>query len=156
LRAAGFSVDIAAPVKGAISGKHGHLVDASLGIAEVRADDYAALVLPGGKAPALLRHLPDVLDLVRTFMRTGKTVAAICHGPQVLAAAGVLAERAVTCTASIADELRSAGAHYRDAEVVVDGNLITSRKPADLPAFVREILKSLRHAQARRGHATAS
>lgn len=156
LRAAGFGVDIAAPMKGAISGKHGHRVEAGLAIHEVQPDDYAALVLPGGTAPALLRHMPKVLELARAFMRAGKPVAAICHGPQILAAAGVLAARAVTGTPSVADELKSAGARYRDAEVVVDGNLITSRKPADLPAFVREILKSLRHPQERSGHATSA
>jgi protease I len=156
LRAAGFSVDIAAPVKGPIRGKHGHLANANLGIDEVQPDAYAALVLPGGEAPARLRHLPEVLDVVRAFVRAGKPVAAICHGPQILAAAGVLAARTVTCYPSVADELKSAGARYRDAEVVVDGNLITSRQPADLPAFVRETLKSLHSAAARPERVTTS
>jgi protease I len=84
-----------------------------------------------------------VLALVRHFFAAGKPVAAICHGPQVLISAGVLAGRTATAYRSVAHELKAAGAHYRDAEVVVDGNLVTSRTPAGLPAFPRECMKKL-------------
>jgi protease I len=147
LRDEGFAVDIAAPNKGAITGKHGQVVQATFASDDVRAADYAGLLLPGGKAPAVLRRDPRVLDLVRDFMRANKLVAAICHGPQLLAAAGVLQDRAATCYPSVAAELTAAGARYRDAEVVVDGNLVTSRTPADLPAFVRALLERLRAAR---------
>ena len=81
--------------------------------------------------------------LAAGFMETGKTVAAICHGPQVLISAGLLCGRSATAVSRVGPELREAGARYLDAEVVVDGNLITSRIPGDLPAFNRELLKQL-------------
>jgi len=76
-------------------------------------------------------------------IRINKPVSAICHGPQILLSAGVLKGRTATCYRSVADELRSAGVNYRDVEVVVDGNLVTSRQPSDLPAFLRETMKKI-------------
>jgi len=143
LREAGMQVDIGSFTVGAIQGKHGESVRANRAIAAIRPEDYDALVLPGGKAPAALRKDARVLALVRQFFAAGKPVAAICHGPQVLISAGVLAGRTATAYRSVADELKAAGAQYRDAEVVVDGNLVTSRTPADLPAFLRELIKKL-------------
>lgn len=143
LRDAGMTVDIASLAVGAIQGKHGEHAHANLAIADVRAEDYDALVLPGGKAPAKLRRDAQVLALVRHFFAAGKPVAAICHGPQVLISAGVMAGRTATAYRAVADELTAAGAQYRDAEVVVDGNLVTSRTPADLPAFLREFMAKL-------------
>lgn len=144
LREEGVEVDIASLARGKITGKHGYEVEANLAIGEVNPEQYAALVLPGGKAPVALCGSMAALDLARAFMQAGKPVAAICHGPQVLATAGVLGGRAATCYPTVAAELRSAGARYTDAEVVVDGNLVTSRRPADLPAFMREFMKRLR------------
>ncbi len=143
LREADMQVDIASFGIGAIHGKHGARVHANRTIGEIRPEDYAALLLPGGQAPAALRKDAQVLALVRHFFAAGKPVAAICHGPQVLISAGVLAGRTATAYRSVAPELTAAGARYRDAEVVVDGNLVTARTPADLPAFLREFLAKL-------------
>lgn len=143
LREAGMQVDIGSFTTGTIHGKHGASAHANRAIAEIRPEDYDALLLPGGKAPAALRQDAQVLALVRHFFAAGKPVAAICHGPQVLISAGVLAGRSATAYRSVADELKAAGGQYRDAEVVVDGNLVTSRTPADLPAFLREFIKKL-------------
>ncbi|HJX17952.1 MAG TPA: type 1 glutamine amidotransferase domain-containing protein [Acidiferrobacterales bacterium] len=148
LRDEGMQVDIGSFTVGPILGKHGESVHANRAIAGMRPEDYDALVLPGGKAPAALRQDAQVLALVRHFFAAGKPVAAICHGPQVLISAGVLAGRTATAYRAVADELEAAGAHYRDAEVVVDGNLVTSRTPADLPAFQREFIKILQAAAA--------
>ncbi len=144
LREEDIDVDIASMARGKITGKHGYEVEANLAIAEVRPERYDALVLPGGKAPERLRDEEKLLGIVRAFFAAGKPVSAICHGPQILASAGVLTGRAATCYPAIAEELKAAGARYRDEEVVVDGKLVTSRKPSDLPAFLRETLKQLR------------
>lgn len=143
LREAGMHVDVGSFTVGTIYGKHGERVHANRSFADIDPEEYDALLLPGGKAPALLRRNTHVLALVRHFFEADKPVAAICHGPQILISAGVLAGRAVTAYRGVAHELIKAGAHYRDAEVVVDGNLVTSRTPADLPAFLREFLKQL-------------
>ena len=119
-------------------------MEADKSLAEVNPDGYAILVLPGGKAPAVIRKEPSALDICRHFFAHNKPVAAICHGPQVLISAALLAGRRATCYRSVADEMRQAGALYEDSEVVVDGNLITSRQPSDIPAFMREIMKKLK------------
>jgi protease I len=144
LREEGIEVDIASVARGKIAGKHGYEVEANLAIAEVRPERYDALVLPGGRAPERLRREEKLLGIVRAFFSADKPVAAICHGPQILASAGVLAGRAATCYPTVAEELKAAGARYRDEEVVVDGRLVTSRRPSDLPAFLRETVKRLR------------
>jgi len=143
LRDEGMQVDIGSFTVGPIRGKHGESVHANRAIAGIRPEDYDALLLPGGKAPAALRQDAQVLALVQHFFASGKPVAAICHGPQVLISAGVLSGRTATAYRSVADEFKAANANYRDAEVVVDGNLVTSRTPADLPAFLREFIKIL-------------
>ena len=143
LREEGITVDIASLTKGYIKGKHDYEIEANIAIADVHPDQYSALVLPGGKAPAALRENKRVLDVVRAFFEAGKPVSAICHGPQILISAGVLNGRTATCYRSVADELRSAGVNYHDAEVMVDGNLVTSRQPSDLPAFLRETMRKI-------------
>ena len=97
----------------------------------------------GGSTPAVVRNVPKALEIARSFFTHSKPVAAICHGPQILISAGLLKGRHATCYMSVADELKKAGALYEDQEVVVDANLITSRQPADLPAFMRETMKQL-------------
>jgi len=104
------------------------------------------LVLPDGLAPETVRKEPKAVELVRDFFMTGKAVAAICHGPQILITAGLLKGRRATCYRTVAVELKAAGALYEDKEVVVDGNLITSRRPSDLPAFMRETMKMIHSA----------
>lgn len=137
-------VDIASIKVGTITGKHRYAVTAKISMDEIDPSAYELLILPGGKAPATLRKNKAVLALVQQFFLENKPVAAICHGPQILVSAGVLMGRKATCYKSVAKELKSAGADYRDKEVVVDDNLITSRVPADLPAFSREIIKKCR------------
>jgi len=110
---------------------------------DINPDDYEILVLPGGAAPALVRKEPKALDIARSFFARNKPVAAICHGPQILISAGLLKGRHATCYKSVVDELKEAGALYEDMDVVVDVNLVTSRQPSDLPAFMREIMKQL-------------
>ncbi len=110
---------------------------------EINPDDYDLLVLPGGKAPEKVRKEPKALEIARSFFKHNKPVAAICHGPQTLISAGLMKGKRATCYKSVAPELKEAGAFYEDKEVVVDGNLVTSRQPSDLPAFMRETLKKL-------------
>jgi protease I len=143
-REEGLLVDVASLREGRIKGKHGYEVLANLAIDDVQAADYDALLLPGGRAPDALRRSPRLLEIVREFFAAAKPVFAICHGPEILVSAGVLGGRSATCYKTVAAELKQAGASYRDAEVVVDGNLVTSREPGDLPAFLREMMRKLR------------
>jgi protease I len=143
LQEAGYTVEVAAPAPGGIMGKHNYEVKVDKAFAEIDPAEYAVLILPGGKAPAEIRDLPAVKAIVRAFFTAGKPVGAICHGPQVLAAAGLLTGRRATCYRTVAEELRNAGAEYLDQAVVVDGQLVTSRQPADLPAFMRELMRLL-------------
>lgn len=144
LQEADVEVIVASLNRGAITGKHGYEVAVDKTFDEVNPDDYAILILPGGSAPTVVRQEPMALEIARTFFAGNKPVAAICHGPQILISAGLLQGRRATCYKSVADELKEAGALYEDRELVVDANLITSRQPADLPAFMREIMKQLR------------
>ena len=144
LKEAGVEVVVASLRRGAITGKHGYEVTVDKTFEEINPDDYAILVLPGGAAPTVVRQEPMALEIARNFFAGNKPVAAICHGPQILISAGLLQGRRATCYKSVADELKEAGALYEDRELVVDANLITSRQPADLPAFMREIIKQLR------------
>lgn len=144
LKEAGIEVDIASLKRGKITGKHGHQIEVDKTLAEVKPHEYDILIVPGGKAPAAIRKNDTALEIAASIFRTNKPVAAICHGPQLLISAGLLKNRRATCYQSVAQELREAGAIYEDAEVVVDGNLITSRKPSDLPAFMREIMRMLK------------
>jgi protease I len=118
-------------------------------VAQVAVGDYDALVLPGGVAnPDALRTDESAVAFVREFVASGKPVAAICHAPWTLVEADVVAGRTVTSWPSLQTDLRNAGAEWLDQEVVVDGNLITSRKPGDLPAFNAQLLESLAHGSA--------
>lgn len=111
---------------------------------EAKGEDYDLLVLPGGVLnPDKLRMNKDAVAFVKTFMESGKPVAAICHGPQTLIETGMLKDKNMTSYASIQNDLKNAGAKWEDKELIQDGNLITSRKPDDLPAFNDAIVKSL-------------
>lgn len=143
LQEAGFGVDVAAAKKGPIQGKHGYEVQADLSFADVDPGSYAALILPGGKAPAAIRNIPAAQAIASHFFASNKPVGAICHGPQTLISAGLMNNRRATCYRTVAKELQEAGALYEDCEVVVDGLLVTSRQPADLPAFMREVMRLL-------------
>lgn len=119
--------------------KHGYPVQADTRAENVRAADFDAIIIPGGYAPDHMRRQAAMVDLVRDAFEQGKIVAAICHAGWMLASADIVRGKRVTCFASIKDDMIHAGGHYEDAEVVHDGNLITSRKPDDLPAFCRTI-----------------
>jgi protease I len=137
-------VDVASMKKGRIRGKHGYEVEVGKTLKEVNPDDYDILVLPGGKAPEAVRKEKDALEIAKDFFHKNKPVSAVCHGPQTLISAGLLKGRRATCYKSVAKEMKDAGAIYEDREVVVDGNLVTSRQPSDLPAFMRETMKMLK------------
>lgn len=122
----------------------GDTFDADLPVSRAGVEDYDGLVLPGGVAnPDALRMNPEAVRFVKAFVQTGKPVAVICHGPWTLIEAGVVTGRTVTSWPSVQTDLKNAGAHWVDQEVVVDTNgpgpLISSRKPGDLPAFTKAI-----------------
>ncbi len=135
-------MDVATPDGKGVEGKHGYAFDGDVAVKDADAADYGLLLIPGGKSPEHLRlHAPEAVDLVRGFDGSGKTISAICHGAQLLMSAGVLEGRSATCYWSIRDDLENAGARFLDESVVVDGNLVTSRHPGDLPDFMAETLK---------------
>jgi len=109
----------------------------------VSAANYDGIVIPGGYAPDRMRRYPSMVKLVRDFFEAAKVVAAICHAGWMLASAEILKGKTVTCFFAIKDDLIHAGANYVDQEVAVDGNLITSRQPDDLPAFMRAVIAGL-------------
>ena len=142
MREEGFNVVVAARQK-EVTGKFGIPVKTDKEISECRAEDFDALIIPGGYAPDKLRTYDEVLDIVRKMDESGKVVAAICHAGWVIASAGIIKGRQVTSYHAIKDDMTNAGGKWSDKEVVIDGNLITSRKPEDLPAFCREIIRNL-------------
>jgi protease I len=137
-------VDIASFKTGKIRGKHGYEVEVNKTLKDVHPDDYDILVLPGGKAPGTIRKEKKALEIAKHFFEKEKPVSAICHGAQTLISADLVKGRNVTCYKSVAEEMKEAGAVYEDKEVVVDGLLVTSRQPSDLPAFMRETLRILK------------
>src|SRR4051794_9423001 len=145
LRAAGATVVLVGPSAGTqFPGKRGEAtVTSDLAAGAARIADFDAVVIPGGHAPDRMRMRHAMVDLARDAMEAGKPVAAICHGPQVLISANVLRGRTVTCWPSIAIDVKNAGGLYVDKPVVEDGNLITSRKPDDVPAFSEAIIRAL-------------
>src|SRR6187402_2134154 len=149
LRAAGAVVTVVGPVKGAAyKGKRGEAtVTADLAAGAAKAKDFDALVIPGGHAPDKMRMRHAMVDLARDMMEAGKPVAAICHGPEVLISANALRGRTLTCWPSIAIDVKNAGGLYVDKPVVEDGNLITSRKPDDVPVFSDAIIRALSRVQ---------
>ena len=110
---------------------------------KVEADDFDAVIVPGGYAPDRMRLHQSMVDLVREAYDSGKVIGAICHGPQLLISADILKGRRVTSWPSVAVDLKNAGAEWVNEPVVQDGNLITSRKPADLPKFNKTIIEAL-------------
>ncbi|UCD87172.1 MAG: type 1 glutamine amidotransferase [Desulfobacterales bacterium] len=125
------------------TGKAGTQVKSDASAEAISAADFDGVVIPGGYAPDHMRRNPAMVKLVRDLFEANKVVAAICHAGWMLASAKILQERTVTSFFSIKDDLVHAGANYVDQEVVVDGKLVTSRKPDDLPAFMRAIIEAL-------------
>jgi len=146
LHAAGFALDVIGAERGQeIEGKNGKVtVRADKSIDEVRPEEYAALLIPGGYSPDHLRADKRFVDFVKAFDRLGRPLAAVCHGPQILMTAGLVKGRTMTAWKTIQDDLRLAGANVKDEPVVLDKNWITSRKPEDLERFSEAIIKTLR------------
>jgi protease I len=145
LRAAGATVTLVGSTAGTeYRGKRGQAhVKADIAAGSAKIADFDAVVIPGGHAPDRMRMRHAMVDLARDAMEAGKPVAAICHGPQLLISAGSLRGRTLTCWPSIAIDVKNAGGLYVDKPVVEDGNLITSRKPDDVPVFSDAIIRAL-------------
>jgi protease I len=135
LEKAGADVTLVGITKGMVEGKKGGSLEATETFDTVSPDDFDMLVIPGGGAPENLRIDDGAVAFTRKFTESGKPVAAICHGAQLLISADVLKGRTLTAVNKIRDDVKNAGGNYVDEELVVDGNLITSRTPKDLPAF---------------------
>lgn len=143
LREERVEVVLASPLMHALAGQHGYRVEPDVRVHETNPAEFDLLIIPDGPAAEALRLREGAVDLARTFMQEGK-VAAIGHGPQLLISAGALDNRTVTCSPGIRDDVRAAGATYRDEAAVVDGNLLTGRGPDDLPEFCRRMLTLIR------------
>jgi protease I len=144
LREAGCEVVLVGPEAGkSYPSKLGYPAVADVAAKDVSADQFHAVVIPGGFAPDFIRRSEAMLKLVRDLATQNKPLAAICHGPWVLCSTPALRGKTATCFFAIKDDVINAGANYVDREVVVDGNVITSRKPDDLPAFVVALMQAL-------------
>lgn len=144
MQEAGFEVDVVAPKADTVyQGKKGTSIKSTRAAADIDIAGYEAIIIPGGYSPDLMRRDKDMVRLVRQADEQGKVVAAICHAGWMLAEADIVRGRRVTSFFSVRRDVENAGARWEDREVVVEGNLVTSRQPADLPAFCREILKLL-------------
>ena len=148
LTEAGWHVDVAAPTKKTIGGEHGYVIEPSITFDLVDPDAFDLLIIPGGfpnGAPATVRKNKRAQEITRSFFEKEKLVASICHGPWTLASAGVIKNRRLTSYwhDGVPEDIKAAGGLWEDQEVVVDGNLITSRWPKDLPAFMREVFKKI-------------
>lgn len=158
LREEGYEVDIAAPHRKRLrfvvhdfidtfdtyTEKPGYTLAADLTFADVNPDDYVAVVVPGGRAPEYIRNDRDCQRIIRHFMREDKPVAHLCHGPLVLAAAGVLEGRRTAAYPALEMDVEAAGGEYVDGEAVVDGVMVSARSWADHPAWMREFMAVLR------------
>ena len=158
LEAAGARVDVVSPQSGKVKGwKHadwGQEVNVDRRLDEVTADEYDALLLPGGVMnPDKLRGNATAVAFVKAFVQAGKPIAAICHGPWTLIEAGAVKGRTMTSWPSLQTDLRNAGAHWVDQEVVTDHGVVTSRQPADIPAFNRKMIEEFAEGRHARGTA---
>ena len=141
---AGYTVKVVgSSVKTTYIGLHGMPWETDLGPDDVKVNDYKAFVIVGGHAPDKMRQDPALVKIVKDAFDAGKVVGAICHGPQLLIEADLLRGKRATCYKAIVTDVKNAGALYEDKQVVVDGNLVTSQHPRDLPVFVKSMLKLL-------------
>jgi protease I len=143
LQKEGAEVVIVGTETGDVKGLHGAVINVGKTFGEVDPNGFDAMVVPGGRSPAYLRKFEEAVDFVKAFHATGKPLAAICHGGQLLAAAGLVEGLTMTGYPKIKKEMEEAGANFIDEEVVLDGNIITSRVPDDLPAFNAKIKENL-------------
>lgn len=143
LREEGYDVVVAGPSMATLRGKSGYPYPVDAEVAELSADDFDAVVVPGGFAPDILRRSSDVLELVAKFDAAAKPVAFVCHGAWVGISAGIVRDRTLTSVTAIRDDLQNAGAQWVDEPVVVDGNLITAQLPSDMGDWMRALISSL-------------
>ncbi len=144
MKEAGAEVAIVAPEAGkTYESKHGYPAVSDLASKDARAEDFDAVIVPGGFAPDRMRRDPELRRFVHEMDAQGKVVAGICHAGWMLISAKVIRGRTVTSVSAIRDDMENAGGTWVDQEVVIDGNLITSRTPADLPAFMQAIITTL-------------
>jgi protease I len=136
-------VTLASPTGQPVTGQHGYRVEPDMPIREINPAEYDLLIIPGGRAPEILRLREEAVAMARMFSEEERWIAAIGHGVQLLISAGAINGRAVTCETAIRDDVRAAGAIYRDEAVVVDGMLITARDPDDLPQLCQQLMTTL-------------
>lgn len=146
LKEEGWEVTIAAPTLQTIHGEHGYGLKPDTTIDQINPDEYDLLLIPGGSpngAPATVRKIIKAQEIAKSFFAKNKPVAAICHGPYTLISAGLVKDRHLTSYwhDGVPEEIQKGGGIWEDKEVVVDGNLVSSRWPLDLPAFMREVMK---------------
>ena len=145
----GFEVDVAAPKKGHITGEHGYEFEVEKTFDDVSPNDYDLLLIPGGSpegAPSTVRKNIRAQAIAKAFFQANKPVSSICHGPWLLASSDLVRGRRLTSYwhDGVPEDIKKAGGTYEDQEVVVDGNLVTSRFPGDLPAFMRETMRMIK------------
>ena len=143
----GYSVVVAGPEKKTYPGKNGYPCAADATVNEIDAANFAGVIIPGGWAPDRMRRNPRLLELVQEFDRAGKTIGMICHAGWVPISAKILKGKTVTGVSAIRDDLENAGATFVDKSVVVDGHLVSSRTPADLPDFCKALIANLARAR---------
>ncbi len=144
LREEGHIVDLAAEKPGKYCGKYGVPCEAEISFLDADPDDYDGILVPGGWAPDKLRRFPEVLSFVRKMDEDNKLIGEICHAGWVLISAGILKGRRVTSTPGIRDDMENAGAIWEDSALVVDGNLISARRPPDIPEYSRALAMFLK------------
>ncbi len=144
LREAGAEVVLAGEEAGKeYAGKHGVPATADIAYSSVKAEDFDGVLVPGGWAPDKLRRYPEVIESIRAFDKAEKLIGQICHAGWVLISADILKGRQVTSTPAIKDDLINAGAIWKNTDVIRDGHIISSRRPPDLPAYLREVITFL-------------
>jgi protease I len=143
LESLGAEVVTIGETRGTVEGKKGGVLEVERTFDEVTPDEFDLLVIPGGGAPENLRIVDQAVAFTRRFVESGKPVGSICHGPQLLISANVLDGRTITSVKKIRDDVMNAGAHYVDEPLVIDGNLITSRVPGDLPQFNEALAQAI-------------
>lgn len=143
----GYQVDVATMDGKSFKGKKGYEFKQTVKLDTVRAEDYALLYIPGGKAPAALRDDENVIRFVQQFAQTGRPIAAICHGPQVLVTANLVRGRKFAAYPGVKDEIEEAGGTFSDEALAIDGQFITSRLPGDLPRHLCGVMDALRGKQ---------
>ncbi|NLD73560.1 MAG: type 1 glutamine amidotransferase [Chloroflexi bacterium] len=143
LQEAGAEVTLVGPEAKTYESKHGYPAEATLAAGDAKVDDFDAVIVPGGFAPDRLRRYPEILNLVRGVHEKGGVIGAICHAAWVPISAGIMKGKRATCVAAIKDDLVNAGATYVDEAAVVDGNLVTSRTPADLPQWLPALIEAM-------------